>query len=124
MRETRDQIIHLADDLIRRKGFNAFSYTDIAVPPDIRNAAIPYYFPAKSDLGEAVIDAELQRIASYRREYAHLPGEEQLKGLVSTFHQNSQLHLICLMGSLTPDYNTFGDPLRQKVKEKCAGVLD
>lgn len=124
MADTRDQIIELADELIRRKGFNAFSYTDISVPLDIRNAAVHYYFPSKSDLGEAVIEAELERIALYRRQYGDLPGDEQLKELVCIFHQNNKLHLICLMGSLTPDYDTFGDPLRQKVKEMCTNVLD
>jgi len=39
MGETREHIIDLADSLIRKRGFNAFSYSDIATILDIRNAA-------------------------------------------------------------------------------------
>jgi len=40
MGETREHIIDLADSLIRKRGFNAFSYSDIATILDIRNAAV------------------------------------------------------------------------------------
>ncbi|HEY6902347.1 MAG TPA: TetR/AcrR family transcriptional regulator, partial [Puia sp.] len=79
MAETREQIIELADELIRTRGFNAFSYSDISGPLAIRNSAVHYHFPTKVDLGEAVIEAELQRVADIRRELGGLPGDEQLK---------------------------------------------
>ncbi|WP_431209766.1 TetR/AcrR family transcriptional regulator [Puia sp. P3] len=124
MKETKEHIIELADELIRKRGFNAFSYSDIAGPLAVRNAAIHYYFPSKSDLGEAVIDQELQRVDEYRRKSERLGGEEQPKLLVGVFRRNNKLRLICLMGSLTPDYDTFEEPMRQKVKEMCTGILD
>jgi len=124
MGDTKEHIIELADELIRKRGFNAFSYSDIAVPLAVRNAAIHYYFPSKSDLGEAVIDVEMKKVEEYRRESAHLKGDEQLKLLVGVFRRNNRLRLICLMGSLTPDYDTFEEPMRRKVKEMCTGILD
>jgi AcrR family transcriptional regulator len=124
LKETKEHIVELADELIRKRGFNAFSYSDIAGPLAVRNAAIHYYFPSKSDLGEAVIDEELKRVGEYRRESEHLDGEEQLKLLVGVFRRNNKLRLICLMGSLTPDYDTFEEPMREKVKEMCTGILD
>jgi TetR/AcrR family transcriptional repressor of nem operon len=124
LRDTKEHIIELADELIRKRGFNAFSYSDIAGPLAVRNAAIHYYFPSKGDLGEAVIDLELQKVEAYRRESEHLGGEEQVKLLVGIFRRNNKLRLICLMGSLTPDYDTFEDPMRRKVKEMCTVILD
>lgn len=124
MSDTRENIIELADELIRKRGFNAFSYSDIAVPLAVRNAAIHYYFPSKSDLGEAVIDVEMGKVEEYRRESAHLTGDEQLRLLAGVFRRNNKLRLICLMGSLTPDYDTFDEPMRRKVKEMCTGILD
>lgn len=124
MGDTKEHIIELADELIRKRGFNAFSYSDIAVPLAVRNAAIHYYFPSKSDLGEAVIDVEMKKVEEYRRESAHLTGDGQLKLLVGVFRRNNKLRLICLMGSLTPDYDTFEEPMRRKVKEMCTGILD
>jgi AcrR family transcriptional regulator len=121
---TRDDILYLADDLIRRKGFNAFSYADIAGIMDIRNAAVHYHFPAKSDLGQAVVDREIERLRQYRRRTGDSPGDEQLKDLVSVFYRNSQLNNICLMGSLLPDFATFAARMQETIREMCGVVLD
>ena len=55
MNDTRNEIIRIGSELIRSVGYNAFSYADIAKVLNIKNAAIHYYFPTKSDLGEVII---------------------------------------------------------------------
>ena len=50
-RNTRGAILDAAEELLQRRGYNAFSYHHIAVQLGIRNAAIHYHFPAKEDLG-------------------------------------------------------------------------
>jgi hypothetical protein len=40
-------MIKLADEPIRRRGYNTFIYTNIARPLHIRNVAIQSRFPAK-----------------------------------------------------------------------------
>ena len=55
MNDTRNEIIRIGSELIRSVGYNAFSYADIAKVLNIKNAAIHYYFPTKSDLGEEII---------------------------------------------------------------------
>jgi len=49
--DTAERILDIAQDLIQRRGFNAFSYHDIAAPMGIRKASIHYHFPSKADLG-------------------------------------------------------------------------
>jgi TetR/AcrR family transcriptional repressor of nem operon len=120
---TRDEIIGLADQLIRSKGFNAFSYSDISAAMDVRNAAIHYHFPSKSALGISVIDEELARIATSRQEWAHLPGDEQIKRIMQGFFDKSRKGMICLTGSLTPDYETFSPDMQLKVVEMCEAIL-
>ena len=51
MNDTRNEIIRLGSELIRSIGYNSFSYADISKALNIKNAAIHYYFPSKSDLG-------------------------------------------------------------------------
>ena len=51
MNDTRSEIIRLGSELIRSIGYNSFSYADISKALNIKNAAIHYYFPSKSDLG-------------------------------------------------------------------------
>ena len=55
MNDTRSEIIRLGSELIRSIGYNSFSYADISKALNIKNAAIHYYFPSKSDLGVEII---------------------------------------------------------------------
>lgn len=121
---TRENIIDLAEELIRTKGYNAFSYGDIAAVLHIRNAAIHYHFPAKADLGVSVVERELSKIADTRAQSGHLPGSQQLRMLVRTFYGSSRKGWICLNGSLTPDYLTLPPSLQQKVKDMSESILE
>lgn len=124
MSTTKNEIIYLADLWIRTKGYNAFSYTDIAVPMNIRKPAIHYYFPQKSDLGKAVIEQELERIHKLKTETDDLPGDQQLQKIAETFYRRSRQRHICLNGSLTSDFETLSPEMQDKVQEMCRSVLD
>lgn len=124
MTDTREKIIDLADQLIRTKGFNAFSYADISAPLAIKNAAVHYHFPNKSDLGIMVIEREMEKLAMHRQSCREMPADEQLQQLVDVFRQRSKQGAICLVGSLTPDYDTFTAPMQEKVQEMCRDILE
>lgn len=117
MSDTKDKIVTLADHLVRTKGFNAFSYKDIADPMEIKNAAIHYHFPAKADLGISVIDSEIAKFMESAEKWRKLPEDKQLAKLVDVFHRHGTNGFICLMGSLAPDFETFTDPMKEKVQE-------
>ena len=55
-RSTRDTLMETATGLVRRRGYSAFSYADLAEAVGIRKASIHHHFPSKEDLGEAVVD--------------------------------------------------------------------
>lgn len=48
-------ILDVAQDLVQRGGYNAFSYHDLADAIGIKTASIHYYFPTKGDLGKALM---------------------------------------------------------------------
>lgn len=121
---TREKIIRLADAMIREKGFNAFSYADIAAVLDIRNAAIHYHFPTKSLLGQAVVYEELLRVEGYRHRNAGVGGDLQLKQLVEMFYHNSQRNAICLMGALTPEFATFDEGMQGMLRKLCVAIRE
>jgi TetR/AcrR family transcriptional repressor of nem operon len=121
---TADNIVTLADSLIRKKGFNAFSYADIAAVMDIRNSAVHYHFPSKSDLGRAVIAAEQRRVMDYRKSHETADGEQHLKHLINTFYDRSQQNAVCLMGALTPEFATFDPEMQQAVRQLCLDIQE
>jgi TetR/AcrR family transcriptional repressor of nem operon len=55
-RSTNEQIIDEARRLIMTRGYNGFSYADIAEAVGIRKASIHHHFATKGDLARAVVD--------------------------------------------------------------------
>src|SRR5580700_10164193 len=65
--DTATQILDVAERLAQVRGFNAFSYADVAKELKITNAALHYHFAGKSDLGEALIARYSSRFAEALR---------------------------------------------------------
>src|SRR5215510_11884222 len=53
--KTAARILDVAERLAQVRGFNGFSYADIAVELGITKAALHYHFAGKADLGLALI---------------------------------------------------------------------
>lgn len=62
---TRNQLIAHAQRLIQTRGYNGFSYRDLAGLVGITTASIHYYFPQKEDLLLAVVDEYRARWRNY-----------------------------------------------------------
>src|SRR5215468_7490023 len=54
--DTAGKILDLAETLIQTRGYNAFSYQDIADALGVTKTSIHYHFESKTDLGVAVIE--------------------------------------------------------------------
>jgi TetR/AcrR family transcriptional regulator, transcriptional repressor for nem operon len=83
---TASRILDVAQTLLQSRGYNGFSYRDVAEEVGIQAATIHYYFPTKGDLAAAIV-------ARYRR---------QLSDRFAAFKRaaNSQRHLLELYASL------------------------
>lgn len=123
MQDTKEKIVGLADQLIKTKGFNAFSYKDISDPLAIRNAAVHYYFPSKADLGQAVLDQEISTLEAGIDSWQHLPEDQQLRHLIASFENKCNSHMVCIMGSLSPDYNTLPVNMQERLRQFSAAVI-
>src|ERR1039458_4825940 len=53
--DTRTRILDVAERLVQVRGFNGFSYADIAAELAITKASLHHHFPSKAGLGEALI---------------------------------------------------------------------
>ncbi|MBN9282815.1 MULTISPECIES: TetR/AcrR family transcriptional regulator [Flavobacterium] len=123
MNATREEIIRIADELIRSKGYHAFSYADISKVLGVKNAAIHYYFPSKSDLGVAVIDNTAEKFQQTIRSWEQLPYETQFQHFV-TMHQKTQKNeWVCLMGALSPTYDTLSESMQLQLKELADNII-
>ena len=68
--DTPSRILDVSERLVQQRGFNGFSYADVAAELGVTKASLHYHFPGKAELGEALIDAlrgPLRRCARRRR---------------------------------------------------------
>jgi len=52
----KEEILDVAESMIRTSGYNGFSTRDIAISVGIKAASVHYHFPKKSDIGVAVTE--------------------------------------------------------------------
>ena len=57
----REEILDVAEAMIRRVGFNGFSTRDVAEAVGIKAASVHYHFPVKADIGVAVTERYTRR---------------------------------------------------------------
>ena len=62
--DTRSRLIDSATALVRRRGYTGVSYADLAQAVGVRKASIHHHFPAKEDLGLALV-------AGYTAAFSH-----------------------------------------------------
>lgn len=114
---TRAHIIQSADELIRDKGYNAFSFVDIANIVGIRKPSVHHHFPHKADLGVAVIEYHIKNLELIRKSYQGKSPLQQLDRFLSIYKDIREQNRICIVGSLSTDYNTLEPEVREKLKE-------
>ena len=115
MTDTREQILSLAEALIRTKGYHGFSYRDIAAPLSIKNAAVHYYFPSKADLGVAIIKQTRKRLDEQIMRWAGLSPREKLKAFIDIYKESLSQNKVCFMGALGPSYDALPDSMKSEL---------
>ncbi len=110
---TREQILELAEDLIRSKGYNSFSYHDIAVALNVKSAAIHYHFPTKEVLGLEVIKENIQRFQVFKERVAGLEIETQLDEFIKTYSDSFKKNNVCIVGAISVEYYGLPDTMTQ-----------
>src|ERR1700749_5032156 len=60
---TAERILDIAERLVQVRGFNNFSYADVASELGITKASLHYHFPGKAELGQALITRYAERFS-------------------------------------------------------------
>ncbi|RYD96526.1 MAG: TetR/AcrR family transcriptional regulator [Sphingobacteriales bacterium] len=114
---TRAAIIQSADELIRDKGYNAFSFVDIAAIVGIRKPSVHHHFPHKADLGLAVIECHINKLEEIRENYKNSSPAEQLDRFFAIYQEIKTQNRICIVGALSTDFNTLEPAVQEKLQE-------
>jgi TetR/AcrR family transcriptional repressor of nem operon len=114
---TAQRALDAAERLVQTRGFNGFSYADVAGELDITKATLHYHFPGKAELGEALITRYTARFSdaldSIDRESAD--ARAKLDAYASIYRGVLQQGRMCLCGILAAEYETLPPAMRDAV---------
>lgn len=114
-----ERILDTAEELVGARGFNGFSYADVALRLDVTKANLHYHFGTKARLGAALV-------ARYTRHFlAALDGiaaadpdaPARLAAYTRLYDDVFIGGRLCLCGMLAAEYRTLPDELRAAVRE-------
>jgi TetR/AcrR family transcriptional repressor of nem operon len=112
--DTAARILDIASRLVQLRGFNGFSYADIAAELQVTKASLHYHFATKAELGRRLIEryeadfleslagvdrkgrGAFDRLQRYARLYASVLSESRM----------------CLCGMLAAESGTLPEPMR------------
>ncbi len=115
--DTRTRILDVAERLVQVRGFNGFSYADIAAELGITKASLHHHFPSKAGLGEALIARYAEHfaraLAAIDASTADAPAK--LEGYAGLYAGVLREGRMCLCGMLAAEYETLPTPIRRAV---------
>ncbi len=115
--DTATRILDSAERLVQARGFNGFSYADVAAELGVTKASLHYHFPGKTELGQALITRYAERFtAQLDRIAAAVPdAPARLTAYAALYADVLRGERLCLCGMLAADYATLPDPIRAGV---------
>ena len=114
---TASRVLDTAERLVQVRGFNGFSYADIAAELRITKASLHYHFATKADLGEALINRYSARffaaLAKVDADGAAAPAK--LAAYAKLYVDVLSEQKMCLCGMLAAEYPTLPPPMQAAV---------
>ena len=116
--DTSARILDIAERLVQTRGFNAFSYADIAAALHVTKATLHYHFPTKAVLGERLIDRYQTGFLAALVRIDKGGGDScaKLKAYVGIYTDVLDDDRMCLCGMLAADYLTLPPTMREAVR--------
>jgi TetR/AcrR family transcriptional repressor of nem operon len=132
-RETPTAILDSAERFVQRRGFNGFSYADVAAELAVTKASLHYHFAGKAELGEALMTRYSERFAAALVEIdaTEASARAKLDAYAALYAGVLQGHRMCLCGMLAAEYETLPPRMQAVVlgffdanERWLAGVLE
>jgi TetR/AcrR family transcriptional regulator, transcriptional repressor for nem operon len=113
--ETAERILEEAGQLAQKRGFNGFSYADIAAALKITKASLHYHFATKADLGRALIARYTERFQAALDALVGTPADI-LRRYVKLYEDVLVHDRMCLCGMFAAEYSTLPSPMRSELR--------
>lgn len=116
---TADQILDVSERIVQTRGFNGFSYGDVANELGLTNASVHYHFAAKGDLGLKLVERYVERffaaLAAIETRTSAIPA--RILDYVKIYEDVVAAQRMCLCGILTAEYETLPETMRARLTD-------
>lgn len=118
--DNRSKILNAAQHMLQTRGFNAFSYRDLAAEVNIKSSSVHYHFPTKEDLAIALLEKYSKSI-QIRLATINRGGTDPLiriRNFLTWFEDIGSVDgRVCVVGMLASDFATLSPKLQEEVRQ-------
>ncbi|NJN21534.1 MAG: TetR/AcrR family transcriptional regulator [Leptolyngbya sp. RL_3_1] len=116
--ETSQKILAVAEDMVRNRGYSAFSYADISQQVGIRKASIHYHFPTKDALVRELVQRYREGMARQCHWIAtsNASLSQQLIQFANLYRQGMAQDQICMCAMLSADFAILPEPIQAEIQ--------
>lgn len=114
---TRVEILDVAERLVQTRGYNGFSYADVASEIGLTKPALHYHYAGKSDLGLALIVRYSERFLGALDAIGErgASAADQLAAYANLYRDVLRTRRMCLCGILAAEHETLPPPMQNAV---------
>jgi TetR/AcrR family transcriptional repressor of nem operon len=114
---TAERILDVAERLVQTRGYNGFSYADVAAELGITKPSLHYHFASKAELGETLITRYHTRFAAALGSIDAAGGDAgtKLRRYAALYADVLDKQRMCLCGMLAADLETLPGGMRDAV---------
>lgn len=125
--DTKTALLDSAETIARARGFDGFSYADLADDVGIRKASIHYHFPTKATLSAALMDRYATAIAAACADIkaTNATAAGQLQGVISLYRDAlKDGQSLCLCVSLTISHQSLSAEVNAQIGKFRAMMVE
>jgi TetR/AcrR family transcriptional regulator, transcriptional repressor for nem operon len=116
--DTSQRILEIAERLVQTRGYNAFSYEDIAQSLHVTTASLHYHFPTKANLGRELIEHYKHLFLGALADIDKFGADagDKLKRYVGLYAKVLRNNRMCLCGMLAAEFATLPKPMKTALR--------
>ncbi len=115
---TAGRILDVAEQLAQTRGYNGFSYADVAAEVGVTKASLHYHFPSKAILGQTLVARYASRFALTLQEIAALEvgATEKFRRYINLYGETLRRERMCLCGILAAEWDTLPASIQDEIR--------
>lgn len=113
--DTATRILASAERFVQARGYNGFSYADVASELGVTKASLHYHFASKTDLGQALIGRYSERFSGALEQIDSRLSDARarLDAYAALYAEVLRGDRMCLCGMLAAEYATLPQPIKE-----------